>query len=130
MNRNKLLKPNTRTQSLKFGGCTFREGAYIKVTALRKGVNYTHYGVEIIDVITCVLKEVHRDYIVVDNISEDPAKTVPFIITTENIKEVYTIHVPYTSSKFVNWVRKKVANKYNRKMLKHTRKTLYELHKY
>lgn len=126
----KKREPNTNKQTLKFGGCVFKRGAYVKVIALRKSVHYLTYGVEIVDIFTGTLYAVHDDTIEVLCEIDNPVNEHKYTVPIEDIKEVYTLHVPYSLSKFVSWVRRKVANHYNKKMLKHTRKTLYELHKY
>ena len=129
MNKHKATKPNTREERLRFGKCTFRKGAYVTVVATRKEVEYAYYDVAIVDKITGAIIEIDNRTVVIKTISE-PSNETTLYIPVESIKEIYTLHVPYSKSKLVNWVRKKVANHNNKKMLKHTRKTLYELHKY
>lgn len=129
MNKHKITKPNTREERLKFGKCTFRKGAYVTVVTTRKEVEYAYYDVAIVDKITGAIIEIDNGTVVIKTINE-PLNETTLYIPVKSIKEIYTLHVPYSKSKLVNWVRKKVANHNNKKMLKHTRKTLYELHKY
>ena len=129
MNKHKVTKPNTRKERLRFGKCTFGKGAYVTVVTTRKEVEYAYYDVAIVDKITGAIIEIDNGTVVIKTINE-PLNETTLYIPVESIKEIYTLHVPYSKSKLVNWVRKKVANHNNKKMLKHTRKTLYELHKY
>lgn len=129
MSKHKIVNPDTRKESLRFGKCTFERGAYVTVVATRKEVEYVNYDVAIVDKITGVIVEINNETVVIKTIAESSNEATLYI-PVERISKIYTLHVPYSTSKFVNWMRKKVANHNNKKMLKHTRKTLYELHKY
>lgn len=124
-----MSKPN-----FKFGGCTFRLDAYIKVVFLRADLGYKNIDTQLINSVTGILlgcdDESITIYVPTTTLNGRRKTTMPVSVPIKDIMEVYTLHVPYAKSAFVSWVRKKVANHYNKKMLKHTRKTLYKLHKY